>query len=59
MEVSRAPTAKEEENAFWDVNKIYHAFWYGTDEEPPVWVYLVGFGAIFSVTWYFGIRHTI
>ena len=53
MKVSGAPPAKEGENAFWDGNKIYHAFWYGTDDEPPVWVYLVGFTAIFIVIWFF------
>ena len=53
MKVSGAPPAKEGENAFWDGNKIYHAFWYGTDHEPPVWVYLVGFAAMFTVIWFF------
>ena len=59
MQASRAPAAKEKENTFWDMNKFYREFWYGTDETAPIWVYLVGFGAIFSVTWYFGIRHDI
>ena len=44
---------KERETAFWDVNKIYRAFWYGTDEEPPIWVYWLGFGAMFTVIWFF------
>lgn len=44
---------KEKENALWDVNKIYRAFWYGTDEEPPIWFYWVGFGIMFTVIWFF------
>ena len=54
MEVNGAPPAKEEENAFWDVNKIYRAFWYGTDEEGPIWLLLVMIAAIAAILiWFF------
>ena len=44
-------------NTVWDMNKFYREFWYGTDETAPIWVYLVAFGTIFSVVWFFGIRN--
>ena len=53
MQASRAPPAKERENT------ALNYFWYGTDRDPPGIFVLVMLSFILSVTWYFGIRHTI
>ena len=33
----------------------WHEFWYGTDEEPPLWVAIAMFLFIFFVVMYFGV----